>query len=160
MKREIWPLNLDMLPCNQKIGVRFSHIVLWVNLLFPFFLMVLITWCLTPSHNIRIFLLCVQLFSLFPLVILVVYRVVSFSENMRHLSVLTLDMVDSVAWLVSCDGISVKLPLHIRALICLHNFFYNYISLLYHSITFPPNPLWSSYNTSSVHSSDDLRALV
>ena len=146
--------------CNPKVVVSFYRLVLWSHFLLSFWLMGLSTYFLTPLHNIRIFLLCVQLFSLFLLVILVVYQVVSFSENMCHLSVLTLDMVDSVAWLVSCDGISVKLSLHIRALICLHNFLYNYISLLYHSITFPPNPLWSSYNTSSVHSSDDLRALV
>ena len=38
--------------------------------------------------------------------------------------------------------------------------FYNSISLLYNSIVFTPNLLWYFHNKFSVHSSDDLRALV
>ena len=36
LKREIRPLHLDVFPCNPKIGVRFSHLVLWSNFLLTF----------------------------------------------------------------------------------------------------------------------------
>ena len=131
LKREIWPLHLDMLPCNPKIGVRFSHLVIWGSFLLPLCYMVLITCCIPPSHNIRILLLCVQLVLLAMLVVLVIYWEVSFSEHLHHMTVLALDMDDSVDFLASYDQIIAKLPLHIRSLICLHTFLYNSISLIY-----------------------------
>ena len=33
LKREIWPLHLDMLKCNPKTGVPFSHLFLWGHFL-------------------------------------------------------------------------------------------------------------------------------
>ena len=81
--------------------------------------MVLRTYCIPPSHNIRIFLLCIQFFSFVPLEMMVMYRAVSFSEYMHHMSILDLDMVDAVGSLVSYDQIGEKLPLRIWTLICL-----------------------------------------
>ena len=50
-------------------------------------------------------------------------------------------MSDYLAFLVSYDQIVAKITLSIRGLICLHTFLYNSISLLYHSIIFPPDML-------------------
>ena len=96
LKHEIWPLYFDMLPCNTQMCVRFSHLVLWDHLLFPFCIMLLSTCCITPSYNKIIFLLCVQLVLLNLLVVLVTYREVSFSEHLHHMSALALYMVDAV----------------------------------------------------------------
>ena len=48
LKREIWPLDFDMLPCNPKIGVHFFHLVLWGHFLLALCLIGLCTCCLTP----------------------------------------------------------------------------------------------------------------
>ena len=113
----------------------------------------------TPQNNIRIFLLCIQLFSRVLLILLVTYQSVSFAKHLHHMFILALDMVNTMAWIVSYDWVGINLPLHIWALICLHSFFNNSISLLYHSITLHSNQLWCSHNAYSVHISD-LRDLV
>ena len=75
------------------------------------------------------------------LIVILTYRPVSFSEHLHHMSVLALDMDDVVDFSVSYDQIGENIPLHIQVLICLHNFLYNPISLLYHSIIPPTNML-------------------
>ena len=98
--------------------------------------------CYLPSkHNMIIFLLCLQFVLLALLVVLVTYRVVSFSEHLHHMSVLTLDMADAVDFLVSYDQIGARIILHIQALICLHTVLIHTISLLYHSIILLTNLL-------------------
>ena len=92
--------------------------------------------CISPSHNTSIFLLCVQFILLALLVVLVTYLAVSFSEHLHHMSILDLAMYDAVDFSVSYDQIGANTPLNILALISLHTFFYNYVSLLYHSIMF------------------------
>ena len=62
----------------QKIGVRFSHLVLWGHFLLPFCLMGLSMCCLPPYHDIIIFLLYIQFILLTPLVVLVTYQSVCF----------------------------------------------------------------------------------
>ena len=52
------------------------------------------------------------------------------------MSVLDMAMADAVDFSVSYDQIGANTPLNILALISLHTFFYNYVSLLYHSIMF------------------------
>ena len=52
LKCEIWPLHLDMFPCNPKTGVCFHHLVMWGNLLLLLCLIGLITWCILPLYNI------------------------------------------------------------------------------------------------------------
>ena len=35
LKREIWPIHLDMSQCNPKMGAHFYHFVLWGHFLLP-----------------------------------------------------------------------------------------------------------------------------
>ena len=96
LKREIWPLHLDMLICNPKIYVRLFHLILWDNFLLKLCLMRLSTCCITPLHNIIILLLCVQFVLLPLLVVLVAYQEGSFSGHLNHTPVLALDMAYAV----------------------------------------------------------------
>ena len=146
LKREIWPLHLDMLPCNPKMGVHFSHLILWGHFFFPLFLTGIGTYCLLPSHNIRIFLLCVKFYLLAMLVVLVMRRSVSFSWNLHYMSFLELDMANDVAFPVFYYWIGAGFLLRIWALICLHIILYSPISFLYHIISFPTNLLLFFHN--------------
>ena len=65
-------------------------------------------------------------FSFVLLEIKVIYRAVSFSEYMHHMSILDLDIIDAVASLVSYDQIGEKIPLPIWTLICLSLYIYNW----------------------------------
>ena len=117
------------------------------------------TCCLPPLHNIIIFLLCVQFFT---------HSVVSDGDVLSGLIVwASSPYVLSGAeygrfcgFLVFYDLIGARIILHIWALICLHTVLYNPISLLYHSIISLPDLLCSFYNTSLVHSSDDIHAPI
>ena len=73
--------------------------------------MVLRTYCLPPSYNIIIFLLCIQFFSFVTLAMMVTYRAMSFSEYLQNMYILELDMVYAVASLFSYDQIGTNLPL-------------------------------------------------
>ena len=73
---------------------------MWGDLLFPLCLMGLSMCCLPPLRNIRILILCVQFVLLSPLVVLVTYLAVSFSGHLHHMSFLSLDTADAVAFSV------------------------------------------------------------
>ena len=103
LKREILPLHLDMLTCNPKIGAHFSHIFMWGHFLLPLCLTGLITCCPPPLNNTRISLLGLQFILLATLVVMVKYGKISFSEHLHYISVLELDMADSVAFWVSYE---------------------------------------------------------
>ena len=62
----------------------------------PLRVLVLSKGCISTSHNIIIFLLYVQFVLLAMLVVLLTYRAVSFSEHLQYMSVLDLDMADTV----------------------------------------------------------------
>ena len=130
-----------MLPCILKIGANFSHLVLWGHFLLRLFLMVLGMCCLPHYHNIRIFLLCAQLSSLTPFIMLVTCQLVSFFGHLHHMSFLVLDMADAVEFLLFYYLIGAGIILHILELICLHIFWCNPIQYLYQIIIYPPNLL-------------------
>ena len=81
-----------MLPCNPKIGVRFSHIVLWGHLLLMLCVMGLSIFFLPPLYDIRTFQLYIQIFLISPLVLLVAYLSVSFYGHLHYMSNLMLYM--------------------------------------------------------------------
>ena len=91
----------------SKIGIWFSHLVLWGRFLLTLCIMGLSTCCLPALHNIRNFLLCVCFVLLTPLAVLETYRSVSFSEHLDHMSFLILDMayasgISVTLWLNRC----------------------------------------------------------
>ena len=130
-----------MLPCNPKVGVHFSHIVLLGNFLFQLCVMGKSTCCTPPFYNITFLLLCVQFVLSTPLVGTVMYQLISCSEHLYHMSVLELDMADAVIFLVSYEQIGAIIFLHTRSLIRLHTVLYIPIFLIYQSIIFLPNVL-------------------
>ena len=113
LKREIWPLHLDMLPCNQKLVHVFLILFCGGNLLLPLCLMVLSTCGIPPLNTIKNFLLWVHIILLDPLVVLVTYWAVWFSGHLHHMSFLALDMAYAVAFLVFYEQICASIILHI-----------------------------------------------
>ena len=133
--------NYNILPCNPKIAVHFSHLVMPGQFLLKLCLIGLVMCCISPSHNISVLLLCAQFSSLALWLILVTCRSVSFFGHMQHMSSLVLDIADTVDFLLFYYLIGTGIILHTLELICLHIFWYNPISWLYGSIIFLPNML-------------------
>ena len=136
-----------MLPCNQKIGVYFYHLVLWGHLLLLLFLMGLSTRCLTPLKMAR------NLHFAFNYFFSLHWWYWWHIEDFHFLEIYTIcpfcKWIKLILWtfLVSYDQFVASILLHIWALICLHNVINNIISLLYFRLFSLPNMFWYFNNT-------------